>query len=148
MMIIPSRIHLFWVLVVIGASVVALIAQERDRMKIPDKDKWNLTDLYPTDAAWRAAKDKLAGELPSIAQYKGKLTSSAATLADALERQSALSKDLGRLYVYAGLLADQDTRDSEHQGMRQQMAQLAASFSAQAAYIEPEILRANKSSIE
>src|SRR5262245_43728191 len=148
MMIIPSRIHIFWVLVLAGASAVAVIAQERDRMKIPDKYKWNLTDLYPTDAAWRAAKDKLAGELPSIAQYKGKLTSSAATLADALERQSVLSKDLGRLYVYSGLLADQDTRDSEHEGMKQQMVQLAADLGAQSAYIEPEILKAGKPTIE
>jgi oligoendopeptidase F len=144
----PFRIHFVLGLFVIAAVTMTLGAQERDRMKIADKYKWNLADIYPSDAAWRTAKDKFSDEFPQIAQYKGRLTSSAATLADALEKQSALSKELGRLYVYAGLLADQDTRDSEHQGMRQQMAQLAASFSAQAAYIEPEILRANKSSIE
>jgi oligoendopeptidase F len=52
------------------------------------------------------------------------------------------------LYVYAGLLADQDTRDSNHQGMKQQMVQLSANFSAQAAYIEPEILKADKNTIQ
>jgi oligoendopeptidase F len=46
------------------------------------------------------------------------------------------------------MLADQDTRDSEHQGMRQQMAQLAASFNAQCAYFEPEILKADKEAIQ
>lgn len=135
-------------LMVVGAMTLTLVAQERDRNKIPDKYKWNLTDLYASDAAWRTAKDKFADESGQILQYKGRLTSSAAVLAQALEKQTALSKELVRLYVYAGLLADQDTRDSEHQGMRQQMVQLSANFSAQAAYIEPEILKANKNTIQ
>jgi len=117
-------------------------------MKIPEKYKWNLADIYPSVAEWRVAKDKFSDEFPQLAQYQGRLTSSAATLAEALERQSTLSKELTRLYVYAGMLADQDTRDSEHEGMRQQMAQLAASFNAQSAYFEPEILKANKDAIQ
>ena len=62
-------------------------AQERDRTKIADRYKWNLADIYPTDAAWRAAKDTLAAELPQLAQFQGKLASSASTLADALDKQ-------------------------------------------------------------
>src|SRR6185369_5777854 len=135
-------------LVVIGAMTLTLVAQERDRSKIPDKYKWNLADIYPSDAALRTAKDKFADESGQIVQYKGRLTSSAAVLAEALEKQTAWSKELIRLYVYAGLLADQDTRDSNHQGMKQQMVQLSATFSAQAAYIEPEILKADKNTIQ
>src|SRR5690242_18970795 len=112
----------------VTVSLFALIltptAQERDRAKVPDRYKWNLADIYPNEAAWRAAKDKLTGELPQLRQYKGKLTSSATTLADALERQSQLDKELSRLYVYASMLADQDTRESRPQGMRQEMVQL------------------------
>ena len=39
------------------------------------------------------------------------------------------------------MLADQDTRLSEPQGMQQEMQQLYAEFSAQASYMQPEILR-------
>src|SRR5437762_14333069 len=103
----------------VTVSLLALtftpIAQERDRAKVPDRYKWNLADIYPDEAAWRAAKDKLAGDLPQLRQYKGKLTTSAATLADALEKQSQLDKELSRLYVYASMLADQDTRESRPQ---------------------------------
>src|SRR4051812_27445360 len=35
-----------------------MLAQERDRAKVTDKFKWNLADVYPNDAAWRAQKDK------------------------------------------------------------------------------------------
>ena len=113
-----------------------------------DQYKWNLADVYPSDAAWRASRDKFKDESAQIAQYKGKLTSSASTLADALEKQTMLDKELTRLYSYASLLADQDTRDSEHQGMRQQMAQIASNFSAQSAYIEPEMLKAGKDTLD
>ena len=39
-----------------------LTEQERDRAKIEDKYKWNLSEIYPDVAAWRAAKEKLVAE--------------------------------------------------------------------------------------
>ena len=60
----------------------------------------------------------------------------------------ALDKELSRLYVYVSMLADQDTRDAKHQGMKQEMVQLASSFGAQASFIEPELLRAGKPTLE
>jgi len=143
-----SRAKFALVTVALFALTLAPVAQERDRAKVPDRYKWNLADVYPNEAAWRAAKDKLAGELPQLRQYKGKLTTSAAALADALERQSQFDKELSRLYVYASMLADQDTRESRPQGMRQEMAQLAATFGAESAYVEPEILKADKATLE
>jgi oligoendopeptidase F len=118
-----------------------LLAQEQQRSQIPDRFKWNLADVYPSDADWRSAKDRLASSLPELDRFKGQLGSSASTLADALERFYAIDKELSRLYVYASMLADQDTRDSTHQGMQQEMVRLAAAFGSQASFIEPEILR-------
>src|SRR5918996_3373875 len=130
------------------ALTLTAIAQERDRARIPEKYKWNLSDIYRDESAWRAAKDKLGADLPQLRQFKGKLASSAATLADALDKQYALDKELSRLYVYASMLADQDTRDAKHQGMRQEMVQLASTLSAEAAFIEPELLKAGKPVLE
>ncbi len=59
-----------------------------------------------------------------FAPWRGQLTTSAALLADALETRSVLRKDAIKLYVYADMLSDQDTRDSTHQGMTQEMTQL------------------------
>ncbi len=123
-------------------------AQERDRARIPDKYKWNLADLYASDAAWRAEKDRFAAELPQLKPFQGRLASSATVLADALDKMFALDRTLGRLDVYAGLIADQDTRDSAHQGMKQEMAQLAATFAEHEAFVEPEVLKAGKTTID
>src|SRR5262249_21541214 len=133
---------------IVACATATSIAQERDRTKIPEQYKWNLADLYPNDAAWRAEKDRVAAEIPSLKQFDGRLTSTASMLADALEKQSAIDKTLSRLYVYASLLADQDTRDSQHEGMQQEMVQLASTFSATASFIEPELLRAGKATID
>ena len=99
------------------ALTITAGAQSRDRAQTPDKFKWNLAEIYPNDAAWRAAKDQLAADLPKLRQFQGKLASSAAVLADALDQQAGYStRTLSRLYSYASLLADQDTRDAAHEG--------------------------------
>jgi oligoendopeptidase F len=137
-----------------AAGVVAVLfsasvaVQERDRAQIPDKYKWDLTKVYPSDEAWRQAKEKLAAEIPKIGQFKGTVTSSAARLADALELGTRLSKELARTYAYASMISDEDTRVSKYQGMQQEMVQLAAAFGAEAAYFEPEILKAERGTIE
>src|SRR5215831_18545762 len=133
---------------IVVALTLTLVAQERDRSAIPEKYRWNLADIYPSDAAWRAAKEAFAAEIPSLGKFKGKLMSSPASLADGLDVLFAKAKDLSRLQSYASLLADQDTRDSAHQGMRQEMTQVGAAFSAEAAYVNPEILKAGKATIE
>src|SRR5215471_11170812 len=107
---------------------VSLAAQERDRAKVPDRYKWNLADLYPSDDAWRAAKDTLTAGIPKIAAFKGTLGSSPARLADALDEANRIAKELQRVSVYAGLISDQDTRVSKYQGMQQEMQQVGATF--------------------
>jgi oligoendopeptidase F len=122
--------------------------QERDRAKIPDQHKWDLTPIYPSLEAWRAAKDKVVSRIVSVQEFQGKLASSAKVLADALENETDLEKELVRVSRYAGLLADQDTRESEHQGMKQEMIGIMANFGAARAYMEPEILKMEPATID
>ncbi len=126
--------------VLLFAFAIASSAQERDRSKISDQYKWDLTKLYPSDQAWRDAKNEFGTELPKLVQFKGTLSSSAQRLADALEMESRMEKEFYRLTTYAGLISDQDTRVSVYQGMQQEMTQLGSTFGADTAYIEPEIL--------
>jgi oligoendopeptidase F len=121
---------------------------DRDRTAVDQKYIWNLTEIYPDVAAWRAEKAWRAAEVPAIGRFAGTLGSSPQTLADALDAITNLDKELGRLYVYAGMLSDEDTRLSEPQGMQQEMQQLYADFSAQASYLHPEILRIGSATIE
>jgi len=125
-----------------------MAGQERDRAKVADTFKWNLADVYPSEAAWRAQKETITAELPTLRDFRDTLGSSPRTLADALEAMSRLDKELSRLYVYASMLSDEDTRVSGPQGMQQEMQQIYANFSAQASFIEPEILKVGSATIE
>src|SRR5262249_39934090 len=125
-----------------------VVAQGRSREQIPDKYKWNLADLYPSDDAWRAARDRLAPQFPKVAAFRGTRGSSAANLADALDAVNAVARDLQRVAVYASLISDQDTRVSRYQGMQQEMQQIAASFGQQIAFLEPEILKIDRATID
>jgi oligoendopeptidase F len=126
----------------------ASFAQKQDRSKVPDKYKWNLTDLYPSDDGWKTAKDKLVAELPKVEQYRGKLAQSAATLADCMETVSNVTKELTRLYVYASMNSDLDLNNAKYLGMVQDMAKIGADFSAKTAYIQPEILKMDRQTID
>src|SRR5829696_5182533 len=119
------------------AVQTAPAVQDRGRAAVLDKYKWNLADLYPSEDAWRAAKDKLPPQIATIGAFKGTLGTSAARLADALDAANRISKDLQRVYVYASMLSDEDTRVSKHQGMQQEMQQIGASFGEQVSFIEP-----------
>jgi oligoendopeptidase F len=81
--------------------------------------------------------------MPALAQAKafaGTLGQSAAQLAKALALQAAQEKTLMRLFAYANLAADQDTRVASYQGMNDEMTQVAAQFGAVWAFVEPELL--------
>ncbi len=116
-------------------------AQQRDRASIPEKYRWDLTQIYPSTAAWRSAKEQLERDIPSIRALRGTLGTSAAALANALERVTAIRKTLARLFTYANLQADEDTRIAERQGARQEMTLVGATFGAESAFMEPEILK-------
>ncbi len=139
-----------WGLMAVFAVTVAASpgAQERSRETTDAKYKWNLADLYPSDEAWRAEKEKLAASLGEAKAFAGTLGTSSAQLAKALATQSAQEKALARLFAYANLLADQDTRVSGPQGMTDEMTQLAAQFGAAWAFVEPELLTLDPKTLE
>lgn len=125
-----------------------LFTQERDRTKIADKYKWDLSHIFPNDEAWKRAKEELASKIPGIERYKGTLGTSAEQLYDGLDLVSNLTKEFYRLYSYASMSSDQDTRDSKYLGMQQEMSQIGANLGAAAAFIEPEILKIDRSTID
>src|SRR3954454_24472881 len=99
---------------IVVLSTVALLAvpasaQTRERDQIPEKYKWDLAQIYPTDEAWRAAKDAFAKKYPVVETFKGTLGQSPAQMLKAVDTFSELNKELSRLFIYVALKSDQDT---------------------------------------
>jgi len=101
---------------------------------------WDLTELYPNDAAWDAARKAALEAIKGLAQYKGHLGDSADTLAKALLLQSDLDRDISRIYTYASLMADADVRVAANQEKQAQAQDLYTAFGEVSAWIAPELL--------
>ncbi len=128
-------------------SVESMNSEERDRSRVPEKYKWNLKDLYPSDDAWQEAKKNFSTESQKILTFKGTLGQSAQQLLTCLKLDSDLSKTLARLAIYAGLSRDQDTRDSKYEAMSQEMNQLGTDYGDKASFIRPEILKMDRTAV-
>jgi oligoendopeptidase F len=139
-----------WLILPLATAFVFAQAEDisRDRSKIPDKYKWNLSDIYPSDDAWKEAKQDLLAKLPTIERYRGKLAESPAQLLGCFELLYALSKDYARISVYASLSSNIDTRDAARLAMTQEVSQIGSDFAAKTAYVDPEILAMGKTKVD
>lgn len=133
--------------VVLLCLTEGLSAQERERSEIPPAYQWKLEDLYPSDEAWEQARNELAGRLDEILRYEGKLSEPGGLLA-CLRLNSDISKTFGRLYSYASMKSDQDTRESKYLALRQAVEQIMTEYGSKAAYIEPEIVKLDRAAVE
>ncbi len=125
-----------------------LYVKERNRLRIPDRYKWDLTSIYANDDAWGEAKRKLLSDFFQVSAYAGKLSETPEQLLGCLELLDLLRKECTRLACYAGMQSDLDTREAKYLAMDQEMGQIAADLSALSAFVEPEILGIGRERIE
>lgn len=119
-----------------------------DRASQDPRHLWNLTDLYPTDDAWRAAQRSLTAEIPSVGRFAGRLGESAALLCECLTVIAGLSKEYLRLSTFAQLGSDVDTRVAERLAMAQEMGQIGADLAAATSFVDPELLALGRATID
>jgi oligoendopeptidase F len=125
-----------------------IYVKERERSRIPEKYKWDLSDVCPDDAAWREAKQKLVSGMTRISEFKGKLAEGPERLFECLDLLYSLRKEYVRLACYASMQSDLDTRNAEYTSMDQEMGQIGSDFSSLYSYIEPEILKIGSETID
>lgn len=125
-----------------------LYVKERDRARIPDPYKWNLSDICSNDDSWNEARQKLTAGFSQISSFAGKLSDSSELLFNCLELLNRIRKEYVRLACYASMKSDLDTRDAEYLAMDQQMGQIGSDLSALSSFVEPEILSIGRDRIE
>jgi len=121
--------------------------KERERSRIPGKYKWDLGDIYSSDAEWKEAKKDFVSGMARISEFKGMLSESPEKLLACLELVYGLRKEYVRLACYASMQSDLDTRDSGYMAMDQEMGQIGSDFSTLSSFIEPEILEVGPDAI-
>ena len=122
------------------ALTTALVPVRAAEPAVPAAYMWDLSDLYPSAAAWTAAQTKLKGDVAKLDSYKTTIGKSADDMLAALKAISAVRKEIDRLSVYATLKGDEDVRVPENQARVQLAQALGASFGEKTSWLTPAIL--------
>jgi len=110
------------------------------RNEIDKKYKWNLGDIYSSNEAWESDFERVKSDLPKLQALQGKLGSSAEALHGALVLRDSLWNIVDRLYVYANMKLDEDSRVSDFQVLADKASLINTDMSSAASFIEPEIV--------
>ena len=110
----------------------------KDRKNIPQEYKWRLEDIFSDNEAWEECFFALSERMGKIASYKGRLADEDA-LFECLTLSTSLSHDLSKLYQYARMRRDEDSRASLYQGMTDRADSLAVKLSSLSSFIMPEL---------
>ena len=118
------------------------------RSEVPAEYTWDLTDIFPSDEAWRAEYEALGPCAEKVAAYQGRLGESAETLLDYFRLDDELSLRIGKLYGYANCKADEDTSNGFYQDMRGKALSLSVALSGAGAFAASELMALNDETLE
>ncbi len=114
--------------------------QVRTRDQIPAEFTWDLTDIFESDDAWLEALEAMKTLPAEFQAYEGRLGESAATLLSFLKLSDEARLRMEKVYGYASLSADRDTRDSKYQDFRGRAGSMYAAVMGSLAFQAPEII--------
>jgi oligoendopeptidase F len=114
------------------------------RSKVKPSDCWDLGSLFPSDQAWNKTFDQWSKKIGGFAKFKGKLGSSAKTLANCLNFDRDFDRMGERLGNYAFLKTAEDQSNSEYQRMKGRFQHVATKAAEAASWIRPEIMEIPK----
>ena len=112
----------------------------RKRSEVAAEFTWDLTDIFPSDEAWRAEYEALRPYTEAVAAYQGRLGESAETLLAYFRLDDELNVRVGRLYGYANCKADEDTSNGFYQDLRGKALSLSVTLSGAGAFAASELL--------
>lgn len=114
--------------------------QYKSREDTPEHYKWNLKLIYENESLWEEDFKKIEQQVKGVEAFRGKLVSSPQTLRNAFDTASELDILIEKLYVYAHLLSDEDTRNSKNLGLNDRIRSKATEASARLSWMDPELL--------
>ena len=110
------------------------------RNEINEKDTWDLSTIFETDQKWEEELVLLTEDTKEAANLEGHLLDSAESLLNITERHLDLSRRLEKLYVYAHMKNDQDTRVAKYQEYYAKAMTLYSQLDQVFSFYEPEFM--------
>ena len=112
----------------------------KQRNEIEEKYTWDLRTIFPTDEAFETELAQVSEEVKKAASLAGHLLDSADSLLTTTEIQLDLMRRIEKLYSYAHMKNDQDTRVAKYQEYQAKGMTLYSDFGQSFAFYEPEFM--------
>lgn len=112
----------------------------KQRNEIEEKYTWDLSTIFPTDEAFETELAQVSEELKNASNLAGHLLDSAENLLTTTEIQLDLIRRIERLYSYAHMKNDQDTRVAKYQEYQAKGMTIYSEFGQTFAFYEPEFM--------
>src|SRR3954471_16639710 len=116
-------------------------ARSRNRPEIPERFKWNVTDIFQSWEEWDAAYKRLEAGVERYATLKGTLAGGPNAVLAAFRLSEELGQLAYRVWYYPSLQYDEDQRDNTINARRQQVQILFARWKQAESWFSPELLQ-------
>ncbi|TWI59135.1 oligoendopeptidase F [Halalkalibacter nanhaiisediminis] len=111
----------------------------KSREEVPAHEKWNLEDIFATQTEWEEAYNSVNDQIGNLRAFNGEIHD-----AKSLYHYLVLNEEVGylfkKVYVYAMLHVDIDTRKSTAQALLDRGKQLSVKLSSAKSFFMPFLL--------
>ncbi|MFB5285040.1 hypothetical protein [Peribacillus sp. Hz7] len=119
----------------------------KTREEVKEEEKWNLADIYESQEQWEADFERVSKNIDPLKAYDGAIHN-AKDLYEYLHASEELGSAYNKLYVYAMLQTDLDTRNSESQALLDRAGQLGRKISQATSFFMPFLLSLEESTLK
>lgn len=114
--------------------------ENKKRDEILEQDKWDLSKIFESKEDFLDAKEKVKNLLDKVVSFKGRILDSSDTLYEFYKSDEELSRLSEKVYVYAKLLTDGDTKNNDNKALSMQVEKMFEDIYAQTSFIKTEFL--------
>lgn len=119
----------------------------KTRKEIDGKYKWKLEHIFESNEEWEKCFSETEKRIPEISKYSDTLDNDG-VLFECLTLSTSISHELSRLFQYARMRRDEDTRVDIYQGMSDRAGMLAVQYGTLASFITPELSAFSKEKLD
>lgn len=111
-----------------------------ERKDVPQSDKWDLLQLYKSDADWEKDLAKISELTEKVCSFKGKLSENSETLLASLKALEELDRTIEQVYQYASLQHSADEGDSAAQEKHGRVMMAVTDSESRISFYTPELM--------
>ena len=120
----------------------------KTRKDFKDIYKWNTKDLFNSDEECLKEIKKIEKELPKYSKYVGHILDSADSLFELLTFDINLSREIEKIFIYAHINNDADTKDTKYQELFGLAKNLYTKYLETTSFIVPELMESEYAVVE